>query len=87
MASSEKTLGDRIRLARTMAGYSLRRLEQISGVSYNGIHNLERGIASTIHLDTALALADALNVSPCWLCFGEGRRVREPHGKARNPHT
>lgn len=58
--------GDRVREARKKRGYTLRKLEKLSGVHAATISHAERGRHST-SLDVAHLLADALDVSLDWL--------------------
>lgn len=51
---------------------TVRSLGKRAGLSMTAVYNIENGAVATVRLETALALADALDVSREWLCWGEG---------------
>jgi transcriptional regulator with XRE-family HTH domain len=63
----------RLRDRREAFGISLRELARLSGVSYQTIANIEQG-RQVPRLDSVHRLAISLDVAPCWLAFGEGRK-------------
>jgi DNA-binding XRE family transcriptional regulator len=76
-------LGERLRTAREHAGLSGNALAKAAGTTHTTVQNIEasRNMPSVARVE---ALADALDLSPAWLAFGEGpqkvkrRRARPP---------
>ena len=65
-------VSERLKDARLRAGLSCNALGKQGGVSGQTVANIEdKGMMPGV--DTAEQLAKALDVSPCWLAFGEGR--------------
>lgn len=65
--------GARLRLRREELALSLRQLADSAGVSYQTIAYIEAG--STVpKVDSVHRLAVALDVAPCWLAYGVGRK-------------
>jgi ribosome-binding protein aMBF1 (putative translation factor) len=64
------TLGERLRAARAQAGLSVRELGRRTEITYTAIQNAEKGAMPSVA--RVEALAEALDVSPAWLAFGEG---------------
>ncbi len=63
-------LAERLRVARTERGWSLRELDRQAGVAVGASRSIEAGGMPT--LDTVELVAKALQVSPAWLAFGAG---------------
>lgn len=71
----------RLRAARESRGLSLMQLARISGVSPAAVSYLERG-EKLPRTDTVERLARALQVSRCWLAFGDGQKPDFARSKA-----
>lgn len=71
---------ERLRGRREAFGISLRQLAAKSGVSHQLIMNVEKGKQAP-RVDSVHRLAVALDVAPCWLAYGIGRKP----GKVRRP--
>lgn len=69
------TTGDRIKSARGKRGLTQQQLASIIGAKQNEVSRWEAG--STPRADTAVKLADALDVRERWLITGEGPMERE----------
>ena len=70
------TFGDRLRYARQFRGLNASQLGErakLKSVSHVGI--LERTRAESPRIETAKALAEALNITLVWLITGEGDMV------------
>lgn len=67
------SLAERVRAARLKTGLSARAIDSLAGLGAGHCALIEAGIRSNISLQTAQALADALEVSLEWLATG-----REP---------
>lgn len=67
-------MGERLRELRETRGFTQRALGELAGVTHHAIHSTE--VARTLpSVATAEQLADALDVSPAWLAYGEGPQV------------
>jgi transcriptional regulator with XRE-family HTH domain len=62
----------KLRQLREARAYSLRELEELSGVSYNTIWFIEAGRRKRTHPRTVRKLAQALGVEPTELMKGRG---------------
>lgn len=73
-------LGERLRKARRERGWTLRQLEDASGVANSHLSMIENGHRNGLSLRNAARIADALNVSIDWLAgrtvWLEGSRIR-----------
>lgn len=58
-----ESLGEKLRIARENKGLSLREVGNLADMSYNNIHNIERGMTDP-SFTTLIFLAEALGVSP-----------------------
>lgn len=67
MTQDTQRLGDRIREARTMRGWTQAELAARVGIDHTGISHLESGRRENVQIDTLMRLADALEVTPQWL--------------------
>jgi helix-turn-helix protein len=69
MTLTPPTLGQRLRLKRTLRGWTLRELGKRSGVGYTYIWQLEHGCSeeSFARVQAIEALARALGCKPSWL--------------------
>ena len=74
------TVGIRLKQARLERGLSRQQLGKLASVGTSTIQNIEDGRGQPRN-DTVEALATALQVSPCWLGFGLGKRT-DAHEKA-----
>lgn len=78
-----KTVGERLRYARNMRGFSQEQLHDISGVKQGTISKLERGDSKRSTFIPQLA--HALDCSPMWIAEGIGNPPTEiPVGESRN---
>ena len=74
-----KSVGERLHIARRRRALTQRELAELSNVGKPTISRIERGdFEESPRPTTVRKLADALNVEPRWLLFGEG----EDTGKA-----
>jgi len=64
---------ERLRARREVYGLSLRELAERSGVSHQTIRNVEKGI-QVPRVDSVHRLAVSLDLAPCWLAYGIGRK-------------
>jgi transcriptional regulator with XRE-family HTH domain len=65
------TLGARLQEAREAQGVSRETLAARLGVSYDTLGAIERGVTRNPRFATVVALATALEVTPCWLLTGQ----------------
>lgn len=63
---------ERLRSARAEAGLTIRELAKRVGITHQSIVSYEGGRGGGARIDTIHALAEALQVSPCWLAYGIG---------------
>lgn len=63
--------GERLVLARSARGLSRNALGKLADLSHTAVGNIEEG-RSLPSIANAEQLAGALEVSPCWLAYGEG---------------
>jgi DNA-binding XRE family transcriptional regulator len=66
------SLGDRLRLAREMAGIPARELDRLAGLSEGHTANIESGRRPNIEARTASAIATVLGLSLDWLVSDAG---------------
>lgn len=66
------SFGERVKQAREARGMSQRELSEAAGLHKSHIPLIEGGRRENVALDTARAIAAALNVSVGWLTNGEG---------------
>lgn len=66
------TCGERLRVARTAAGLSMRDVGRAAKLSVQAISLIELGRVCP-KVDTCERVAVALDVAPCWLAYGVGR--------------
>ena len=71
IGETNTSFGDRLRRLRSTAGLSQEELAERSGVSRNGISDLERGLSQTPRFETVRLLADGLGIDEderavCW---------------------
>lgn len=71
---SSHHVGARLSETRTEAGISKNALGHAAQVSGQAIANIENGVSMPT-VATVESLADALEVSPAWLAYGEGPQV------------
>lgn len=76
------TLGELIAARRKERGWSLRKLEALSGISNAVISQIETGHVKDPGFTTAVRLADALRISPDD-AFGSGRAPIHPRDVLR----
>jgi len=74
VAFSLRTLGERVRWARDLAGISARRLDKLAKLSAGHARAIETGRKQTVEASTARKLASVLGVTLDWLLCGTGRR-------------
>lgn len=83
-------VGERLREARMLRGYSVREVGRLSGTSDTLVRMTETG-QTLPNIGKVEALADALSVSPGWLAFGIGpmqapaRRTRAASASEADP--
>ena len=61
---TRKTIGEQIRDAREVNGYSLRHLAKLTGISHNHIARIEQG-KYNVTIDTLAVIAEALDMDIC----------------------
>lgn len=76
-ANMSKTVGQRIRQARSAAGMTQDELASRSGVTRSAVSQWETGAISSIEAGTLLRAAKALSVSLDWLLSGADHAVEE----------
>jgi len=72
-------IGSRIRLGRTIKGFTLQELSERIGLTYQQIHKYERG-QSRIAAGRLVSIARVLGVTPSW--FFEGTNAQEDNDQA-----
>ena len=76
---------ERLRIRREALRYTLRELGSLSGVSHMSIANIENG-KQVPRVDSIHRLAVSLDVAPCWLAYGIGRKPTKARpGTDRQP--
>lgn len=78
-------LGARLREARLSANFTRKGLARLAEITDTTIRGAEDG-GRMLSVATGEALAKALGVSPCWLCYGQGPRELPPRVR-RKPTT
>lgn len=78
----QNTVGQRLKLARKIAGISGESLGEAIGVSKGQISNIERG-TSDLTKSNALVLCEKLGIRPNWLLTGEGE-MKEGGGPSQS---
>ena len=91
IGGTKKSFGDRLRRLRSTAGLSQEELAERSGVSRNGISDLERGLSQTPRFETVRLLADGLGIDEderaVLLAVARPARWRMVPRVARRPHS
>lgn len=67
-------LGERLRIARSLAGISARELDRLAGRSVGHAALIERGDRPRVEAETAAAYARVLDVDLNWLITGSGEK-------------
>lgn len=67
-------VGQRLKLRRMEAGYSMRRLKELSGIDINTISKIERGEQNQLSAGNFFALCEALALDPLLAWYGESRK-------------
>ena len=76
--SGVEHIGARLRMVRTERGLTQAELGELVGTSQGSIQKIENG--KSIRPRMIMDLAEALDVSPAWLQFGEPFAVRKRPG-------
>lgn len=84
-------VGMRMKLRRREAGYSLRRLKELTGIDINTISKIERGEQNELSAGNFFTLCEALALDPMRAWYGEerkpgsSRRSEPPPASVRRP--
>jgi transcriptional regulator with XRE-family HTH domain len=71
---ADETLGQRLGRLRRERGLSTTGLAYKSGVTEGSVRGLENGNTASTRFETGVLLAEALDVTPRYLAFGDAER-------------
>lgn len=67
-------VGKRLTWVRETTGLSSREIDRLAGLTENHSRAIELNVRNHAQLSTIERIAQALNVQPAWLAFGDGER-------------